>query len=275
MKEMTASCTYKKFLACKPTEFAGSEGATAVLRWLEKTEVVLKISKCVEEDKVMYASNLFKEEALEWWNTILQAKGSNMAYVMSWEEFKEMTERKCCPPYEKEQMANQFLNHRMVDVKCREYTSKFFKYTRIVLTLASPEPSRLLDLGLSKDAVELANTLTDGLVHTRDENRKKELAQKITQGFRSSNNFKKGVGQSSAPPLCKLCKRRHPGRCNRYCNFCKIPRHREEECRKKSTICYNCGEAWHFKPNYPKLTKAPDNKAKAADGANKKNACAF
>ena len=85
MKAATPGCTYKEFLACKPTEFAGNEGATATLRWLEKTEAVIMISKCAEDDKVMYASHLFKEEALEWWNTVLQAKGRNMAYAMNWE----------------------------------------------------------------------------------------------------------------------------------------------------------------------------------------------
>ena len=33
MKAATPGCTYKEFLACKPAEFAGNEGATATLRW--------------------------------------------------------------------------------------------------------------------------------------------------------------------------------------------------------------------------------------------------
>ncbi|KAF5764333.1 putative retrotransposon gag domain-containing protein [Helianthus annuus] len=133
MKAATPGCTYKEFLACKPAEFAGNEGATAALRWLEKTEVVIKISKCAEEDKVMYASHLFKEEALEWWNTVLQAKGSDMAYAMSWEEFKRLIERKFCPEYEKEKMANKFLSHRMVDVDCRGYTSNSLSMPELYL----------------------------------------------------------------------------------------------------------------------------------------------
>ncbi|KAJ0895067.1 putative retrotransposon gag domain-containing protein [Helianthus annuus] len=140
MKAITSECTYKDFLACKPTEFVGNEGAMAALRWLEKTEAVLRIIKCAKDDKVMYASNFFRDEALEWWNTILQAKGSDMAYAMNWREFKEMTERKLCPPHEKEQMANKFLNHKMVDVNCREFTTKLFEYARMVPTLASLEP---------------------------------------------------------------------------------------------------------------------------------------
>ncbi|KAM0006733.1 putative nucleotidyltransferase, Ribonuclease H [Helianthus debilis subsp. tardiflorus] len=129
------------------------------------------------------------------------------------------------------------------------------------------------------DAVELANTLTDGLVRTREENRKKEVAQKITQGFRvgnSSNFKKKGTGQSSTTPFCSTCKRKHFGKCKGYCNFCKIPEHQEEDCRrKKSTICFNCGEAGHFRPDCPKLVKPADNKAKPAEGTNKTNARAF
>ncbi|KAJ0795964.1 putative retrotransposon gag domain-containing protein [Helianthus annuus] len=187
IKVATPGCTYKEFLACKPAEFAGNEGTAAVLRWLEKTEAVIAISKCAKEDQVMYASNLFKEGALEWWNTVLQAKGRRMAYAMNWEEFKNLVERKFCPEYEKEQMANKFLSHRMVGVECRGYTSTFFEYARVVPTLASPEPvliSRYIWGLISEirnivkaarprtidDAVELANTLTDELVRVTPRN---------------------------------------------------------------------------------------------------------
>ncbi|KAF5769293.1 putative transcription factor interactor and regulator CCHC(Zn) family [Helianthus annuus] len=295
-KAATPGCTYKEFLACKPIEFAGNEGATAALRWLEKTEAVIRISKCVDEDKVMYASHLFKEEALEWWNTVLQAKGSDVAYAMGWEEFKRLIERKFCPEYEKEQMANKFLSHRMVDVDCRGYTSKFFEYARIVPTLASPEPvlisryirgliSEIRDIVKAArprtidDAVELANTLTDGLVRTREENRRKDLAQKISQEFHigNSNNFKKRENERfSTIPFCDICKGKHFGKCKGCCNFCKIPGHREEDCRKKKAItCYNCGEPGHFRTSCLKLGNPANEKTKPAEGTTKKNARAF
>ncbi|KAJ0705064.1 putative nucleotidyltransferase, Ribonuclease H [Helianthus annuus] len=295
MKAATPGCTYKEFLACKPAEFAGNEGATAVLCWLEKTEAVIAISKCAEEDQVMYASNLFKEGALEWWNTVLQAKGRRVAYAMNWEEFKNLVERKFCPEYEKEQMANKFLSHCMIGIDCRGYTSTFFEYTRVVPTLASPEPvliSRYIWGLISEirnivkaarprtidDAVELANTLTDELVRTREEDPKKELAQKITQGFRvgSNNKFKKrGMRQSANPPFCRNCRKNHFGRCNIIYNFCKMTGHSEENCKKKTIVCYNCGETGHYKTECPKLIKTTDNKGKSADGTTKKNARAF
>ncbi|KAJ0538417.1 putative nucleotidyltransferase, Ribonuclease H [Helianthus annuus] len=294
-KAATPGCTFKEFLACKPAEFVGNEGATATLRWLEKTEAVIAISKCAEEDQVMYASNLFKEGALEWWNTVLQAKGRRVAYAMTWEEFKNLVERKFCPEYEKEQMANKFLNHRMTGVDCRGYTSTFFEYARVVPNLASPEPiliSRYIWGLISEirnivkaarprtidDAVELANTLTDELIRTRDEDRKKELAQKITQGFRvgnSSNFKKKGTRQSSIPPFCRNCKRKHFGKCYANCNFCKSVGHSEENYKKKTVTCFHCGETGHYKTECPKLNKITDNKGKPVEGTVKKNARAF
>ncbi|XP_076923201.1 uncharacterized protein LOC143585268 [Bidens hawaiensis] len=51
--------------------------------------------------------------------------------------------------------------------------------------------------------------------------------------------------------------------------------HTDEECRRKETrVCYNCGEPGHIRPECPKLTRVPDNKAKNTDGP-KRNARAF
>ncbi|XP_021990926.1 uncharacterized protein LOC110887656 [Helianthus annuus] len=77
-------------------------------------------------------------------------EGSDVAYAMSWEEFKELVERKFCPSYEKEQMTNKFLNHQMVDVDCRGEIHDIVKAAR----------PRIID-----DAAELDNTLTDGLLY--------------------------------------------------------------------------------------------------------------
>ncbi|KAF5804296.1 putative nucleotidyltransferase, Ribonuclease H [Helianthus annuus] len=283
---MPHGCSYKEFWSCKPIEFSGNEGPIAALRWIEKTEAVLKISKCAEEDKIMFASNLFKNAALEWWNTILQSRGSDRIYNMEWEEFKNMVERKFCPPNEKEQIANKFLNLRMTGVDSKGYTTTFFEYARIVPTLASPEPvliSRYI-WGLIgeirhvvkaarpqtiEEAVELANTLTDELIRTREEDHRRNLTQRLTQEFRSGNSNRRNVGSTSAP-YCKACRKKHSGRCSTYCNFCKAPGHKEENCKKKSSngMCFNCGEKGHIRTNCPKLAPAATNK-------NPKNARAF
>ncbi|KAF5756964.1 putative retrotransposon gag domain-containing protein [Helianthus annuus] len=255
---MFHGCSYKEFWSCKPMEFAGNEGAVAALRWIAKTKAVLKISKCAEEDKIMFASNLFKDSALEWWNTILQSRGSDRVYNMEWGEFKNMVERKFCPPNENEQIENKFLNLSMTGVDSKGYTTLFFEYARIVPNLASPEPvliSRYIWGLISEirhvvkaarpqtieEAVELANTLTDELVRTREEDQRRNLAQRLTQEFRYGNSNRRNTGSTSAP-YCKACKKKHSGKCSTYFNFCKIPGHKEEDCRRKPNngMCFNC-----------------------------------
>ncbi|KAI3773700.1 hypothetical protein L1987_48230 [Smallanthus sonchifolius] len=50
-KRKVVGCTYKMFQHCEPYNFSGREGGIATLRWVEKTESVLAINKCAEEDK--------------------------------------------------------------------------------------------------------------------------------------------------------------------------------------------------------------------------------
>ncbi|KAI3810130.1 hypothetical protein L1987_19740 [Smallanthus sonchifolius] len=58
-KRKLVGCTYKMFQDCKPYNFSRREGGISTLRWIEKTESVLAISKCAEKDKA-YSTKLFE-----------------------------------------------------------------------------------------------------------------------------------------------------------------------------------------------------------------------
>ncbi|GJV36008.1 hypothetical protein Tco_1408485 [Tanacetum coccineum] len=47
---------YKEFINCQPFYFNGTEGAVDLIRWFERTESVFSRSKCVEEDRVTFAT---------------------------------------------------------------------------------------------------------------------------------------------------------------------------------------------------------------------------
>ena len=93
-------CTYKQFLDCKPIMFKGTEGSTGLIKWFEKVEAVIRISSCTEQQKVMYATNLFLDQALTWWNSQVQALGDATAYALCWDEFKELMVKEYCPTSE-------------------------------------------------------------------------------------------------------------------------------------------------------------------------------
>ncbi|GKB78640.1 hypothetical protein Tco_0945535 [Tanacetum coccineum] len=60
---------YKEFISCQPFCFNGTEGAVGLIRWFERTESVFSRSRCVEENKVTYATSTLTDDALSWWKS--------------------------------------------------------------------------------------------------------------------------------------------------------------------------------------------------------------
>ncbi|GJV04523.1 hypothetical protein Tco_1338092 [Tanacetum coccineum] len=79
----TNGCSYKTFLGCNPRDYNGKGGAVALTRWIEKMESVIENSRCVENQKVKYATSSFINKALTWWNTEVQARGREAALGMT------------------------------------------------------------------------------------------------------------------------------------------------------------------------------------------------
>ncbi|KAI3825317.1 hypothetical protein L1987_06799 [Smallanthus sonchifolius] len=84
--------------------------------------------KCAEKDKVLYASNLFKDQALEWWNNIVAAKGREVAYAIGWSAFKARVEKKYVPQNEREQIEGKFLSLKMMGTNRQKHATKLLEY---------------------------------------------------------------------------------------------------------------------------------------------------
>ena len=69
-------CTYKDFTACQSTYFKGTEGATGLARWFERTETVFVRSGCATENKVSFSTGTLLDDALSWWNATAQKIGT-------------------------------------------------------------------------------------------------------------------------------------------------------------------------------------------------------
>ncbi|GKA11950.1 hypothetical protein Tco_0691496 [Tanacetum coccineum] len=70
---------YKGFMSCQPSYFNGTEGAAGLIRWFERTESIFSYSKCVEEDRVTFATGTLTDDALSWWNAYTQPIGIEKA----------------------------------------------------------------------------------------------------------------------------------------------------------------------------------------------------
>nr|GEY66759.1 reverse transcriptase domain-containing protein [Tanacetum cinerariifolium] len=66
---------YKEFISCQPFYFNGTEGAVGLIRWFERTKSVFSRSKCVQEDRVTFATGTLTNDALSCWNAYAQPIG--------------------------------------------------------------------------------------------------------------------------------------------------------------------------------------------------------
>ncbi|XP_076936543.1 uncharacterized protein LOC143603698 [Bidens hawaiensis] len=236
-------------------------------------ESIVIISKCTEEESIQYSSQMFKGEALEWWNTLIEIKGWSNMYNLEWKTSKELVKQRFCPIHEVDQIQTKLWNHKVIGTNLKEYNTKFLEYCRLVPHLVTPEYNKVTKYiyGLPKEirdhvrshlpaSIELAGYLMESMIRNKDEEKKMVVERKKENNGRQK--FGRGREGSSVfnRPLCKNCGKKHDGKCLKptskvdvrkfdpysTCNFCKRPGHKEEDCRKKLIVCFECGKKRHF-----------------------------
>ncbi|KAJ0843597.1 putative transcription factor interactor and regulator CCHC(Zn) family [Helianthus annuus] len=136
-------CTFKQFLDCKPMNYDGTGGAVAFVRWTEKTEATIRMSKCTADQQVTFATGLFVDEALTWWNLQVQTLGDEAAYGMTWDELKEKMREKYCSRAELQRLETEFWHLTMVGADITGYTRRFHDLSRVIPYMVTPEFKRV------------------------------------------------------------------------------------------------------------------------------------
>ena len=60
-------CTYKMFVSCNPSPFDGTKEGVEAYEWVNSVESVLEICDVSVENKVQFATHLFKSKEMFWW----------------------------------------------------------------------------------------------------------------------------------------------------------------------------------------------------------------
>ncbi|KAJ0548653.1 putative nucleotidyltransferase, Ribonuclease H [Helianthus annuus] len=269
-----AGCTYKQFLDCKPVNFDGTGGAVAFVRWAEKAESVLRMSKCAPDQQVTYISGLFLDGALSWWNLQVQTLGEAAAYAMTWTEVKELMRKKYCSRAEIQRLETEFWHLKMEGPKIAEYVQRFHDLSHVVPYMVTPEFKRIERFiwGLAPqiismvtsskpatitEAIDLSVALTEEAIRLNKfddvETKKKETHVESSRGNkRKFSNFKQGTsgvvkkGESSAPAQVTTGSgKKGKGYMGTQpkCNTCQ--RHHSGRCGLK--VCEACGKPSHSK----------------------------
>ncbi|XP_076882704.1 uncharacterized protein LOC143531250 [Bidens hawaiensis] len=269
---------------------------------------IVIISICTEEESIQYSSQMFKGEALEWWNTLIEIKGRSNMYNLEWKTFKELIKQRFCPIHEVDQIQTKLWNHKVIGTNIKEYNTKFLEYCRLVPHLVMPKYNKVTRYiyGLPKEirghvrshmpatvesAIELVGYLMESMIRNKDEEKKGVLEKKRENDEKRRFERVKERPNMFNRPMCKNCGKKHEGRCLNptpktdvrkfdlfsTCNFCKRPGHKEEDCRKKLIVCFECGEKGHFRAECTKKKHvvAGTSGSGARNEGRKENARAF
>ncbi|KAM0042771.1 putative retrotransposon gag domain-containing protein [Helianthus debilis subsp. tardiflorus] len=136
-------CTFKQFLDCKSMNYDDTGGAVAFVRWTEKTEATIRMSKCTANQQVTFATGLFIDEALTWWNLQAQTLGDDAAYGLTWEELKERMREKYCSRAELQRLETEFWHLTMEGADINGYTRRFHDLSRVLPYMVTPEFKRV------------------------------------------------------------------------------------------------------------------------------------
>nr|GFB00092.1 hypothetical protein [Tanacetum cinerariifolium] len=107
-ERVTRECTYQDFMKCQPLYFKGTEGVVELTQWFERMEMVFRISNCLAENQIKFATCTLLEGALTWWNSHVRIVGNDAAYVMTWIELKKKMADKYCPRNEMKRIETEF-----------------------------------------------------------------------------------------------------------------------------------------------------------------------
>src|SRR3954471_21899657 len=207
--------------------------------------------QCTEEEKVIFVTQKMKGPALRWWNTA-STYFTTQEIPKDWQHFKVAFLEKYFPNSVRTQKEREFQNFKQGDMSVSEYAEKFedlADYSR--QAVYAPDELWKIDqflMGLRADIAHsvsqrefttyaeclrqcyVAENSLKRVQEERNQNRTNFRDQgRSTQHLKphfSPSKKKQGPGdQSSRPPFCDKCRRRHT-----------------RDCRFAPVTCFECGE---------------------------------
>ncbi|KAL4556843.1 hypothetical protein LXL04_035008 [Taraxacum kok-saghyz] len=185
-------CSYKTFMTCKPPVFDGEPDPIKSTRWITEIEGTFDTSKYADEDRVVYAVTMLKNEAIYWCGMVKEVRERDVAKRMKWDEFIKIFKETFCPRTAIKQLEEEFLKLEQGNMMVREYTTKIIEKARFA-NFMYPKPDTF------KSAVDAAEG------REREKNRQGEDRASGKRKLEVTNNeFKKGRTSSPEQPVISV-----------------------------------------------------------------------
>ncbi|KAH9667429.1 hypothetical protein KPL70_021042 [Citrus sinensis] len=250
--------------------FNGSEDPPEAESWLIKLERIFDMMRCLEEDRLSFATFLLEDRAYHWWQTVERRYQGHAA--LTWAIFRKEFYDHYFPAVYQDIKRSEFLRLVQGSMSVEEYEKKFLDLSRFAISAVGDERERCkrFEEGLR---FEIRTTVTASrytefaeVVETakRVEHNISEGRRSWTEGGSSSRPPKRGshtnysvgvqknqsissrgdqrqaAGYSSAQPStsCPSCGSNHQG-----------------QCRVGDRVCYLYGQPGHIRGFCPTLSQ--------------------
>ncbi|XP_024965905.1 uncharacterized protein LOC112506107 [Cynara cardunculus var. scolymus] len=272
--------SFKTFRSSGATKYTGQSYPVLAMQWIQNTEKVFRITRVLDDDKVKYASAMFIDRALVWWDNTFESLDPITQENMTWIEFRALFFEQYCPTDLQRRLEKEFMDLKQGNMTVIEYETEFNRKARFAqrfMTSDQDEIDHFVD-GLRREirdfvanrdilsfgkAVEYARcrehdlTIPDDTVSTPKRQRTDRIFSAPTykpsrlftpRGAQTQNNPRAPSQaytlQSSTPRDCRRCGKTHQSRCDTDRSVIK---------------CFCCGEAGHYLDLVPIMLEKPFN----------------
>ncbi|KAI3665770.1 hypothetical protein L6452_44401 [Arctium lappa] len=276
-------CSFKTFLCSRAPEFSGTTDPLACIKWIQDVEMAFESSECADAQRVKFASQLLRGDALSWWNITRRALAPEILAKLPWSAFKKKIMEKYCNERALYKIEEEFKNLKKGNLSVADYAKQFLDKLSIVEHLETDEKSKIKAFvrGLPADmktgvrnahkatlqeVIEESQLVEDDLIQEREEQKvqgEKRKWEGPTGPARPSKPFNGGrnTDQRREARWCPKCRSKHYGPCNPRpflgasgCFKCGQKDHMSRDCPSRG-VCYECREPGHIKRDCPKLAR--------------------